>query len=146
MSSDLRVSRQPHVHETHHCHLKEKSNLDVLINIIEKISAVALGAFSFYTNWQLFLPFFFVGVCIGIYDHTKNKGSCSEHHSTSSCAHGLLEQLTGAKLPSIISLVANIGVTVCHIDHHDTVFVPIAGVSVGNWIGKTAAYLWDSCL
>lgn len=111
-----------------------------MINIIEKISAIALGAFSLYTNRQLFVPFFLAGVCIGIYSYTKDKKSCHKYHPVSSCAHGLLEELTGVKLPSIISTIANIAVTVCHIDHHATVFVPIVGVSLGNWIGKTASH------
>ncbi len=138
MSSDLRVPNQVHASEACHNH-GEQSQPDTLTSLIEKISTVALGAFSFYTNWQLFVPFFFIGICIGIYTHITDKESCSPHHPVSSCAHSLLEQLTGVKLPPTISLLANIGVTVCHIDHHDTVFVPIVGVSLGNWIGKTAA-------
>ncbi len=143
MSSDLNISHRHtdvHVHRENNCHSKEKSNFDLLINVIEKISAIALGAFSLYTNWQLFVPFFFVGTCVGIYSYIQDKKSCHEHNPASSCAHGLLEQLTGVKLPPIISLVANIAVTVCHIDHHATVFVPVIGVSLGNWIGKTASH------
>ncbi|GAB4226604.1 MAG: hypothetical protein Tsb0021_02760 [Chlamydiales bacterium] len=138
MHRDLNVFDK-HIETHYHFDHREQSNFDPLINIIEKISAIALGALSFYINRQLFVPFFFVGVCIGIYGHIKDKNTCSGHPPVSSCAHGLLEQLTGVKLPPVITLIANISVTVCHIDHHATVFVPIIGISLGNWIGKTAA-------
>lgn len=128
---------------TEGCHQKEKSKFDILINVIEKISAIALGVFSAYVNWKLFVPYFFVGVCIGIYSYTQDNASCSRPHPVSSCAHGLLEQLTGVKLPPVISLVANIAITVCHIDHHSTVFVPIIGISLGAWLGKTASHYGD---
>jgi len=116
-----------------------RSDLAEFISVAEKVSAVALGAFSFYTSWQLFVPFFFVGACIGIYSDIKD-GKSRDSHPVSSCAHGFLEQLTGVQLPSMLSLVANIAVTVCHIEHHVAVFVPIIGVSLGNWIGKTMSH------
>lgn len=136
---------QTHVHsKVEGCHHpKEKSTYDLLINVIEKISAIALGVFSAYVSWELFVPFFFVGVCIGVYSYTQDKASCAHAGQASSCAHGLLEKLTGVKLPPLISLAANIAVTVCHIDHHATVFVPVIGISLGAWAGKTAAQYGD---
>lgn len=125
------------------CYHQEKTKFDFLINVIEKISAIALGIFSAYVNLELFVPFFFAGVCIGVYSYIQDRTLCNQGHLSSSCAHGLLEQLTGVKLPPVISLAANIAVTVCHIDHHATVFVPIIGVSIGAWIGKTVSYYGD---
>ncbi len=122
------------------CPLKKEPPFDVLMNVIEKISAVALGVFSAYTCLELFVPAFFFGVCVGIYSYIQDEKSCNHGHSGSSCAQGLLEQLTGVKLPRTVSLAANIAVTVCHIDHHATVFVPVTGVSLGAWVGKMASH------
>jgi hypothetical protein len=136
----------PHVHshsKTEFCHQKSEK-CHFLINLTEKISAIALGIFSAYTNLKLFVPFFLAGVAIGIYSYNQDKDPCKKTHPTSSCAHGLIEQLTGVKLPRVVSLIANIAVTVCHIDHHATVFVPVVGVSLGAWIGKLGAQLGDN--
>ncbi len=116
-----------------------KSRTDLLMSAIEKVSALALGIFSAYVSLELFVPFFIASISIGIYSYMNDKQSCEHNHAGSSCAHGLLEQLTGVKLPPIISLAANIAVTVCHIDHHAIVFVPIIASSLGAWLGKTAS-------
>lgn len=133
----MNIGENNNVHGTHHCHGEEPQ---VWVRIIEKVSAVALGAFSLYTSWQLFVPFFVAGVCMGVYSYSKNGESCHDNHSVSSCAHGLLEELTGVKLPRVVTAVIGIAVTVCHIDHHATVFVPVVGVSLGNWIGSRASH------
>lgn len=122
------------------CQHKKKSKFDLFMGVLEKISAVALGAFSAYVSWKLFVPFFFAGVAIGIYSYLRDKNSCQHSHPVSSCAHGFLEQLTGVKLPAPISLAANVAVTICHIDHHGIVFVPIVGISLGAWVGKAASH------
>lgn len=118
--------------------LKEKSKIDFAIDTIEKMSAVALGVFSLYTRWQLFIPFFVFGVCLGAFTQVKGEAVHHVHHS-SSCVRGLIEDLTGAKLPRILSTIAGVAVTLCHIDHHADVFVPIIGTSLGNWMGKTVS-------
>lgn len=119
---------------------KAKSKFNKLINILEKISAVALGAFSAYVNWKLFVPFFFAGVCIGIYNYAQETKSSDHVHAGSSCVHGVIEQLTGVKLPPIVSLAANVALTLDHIDHHSSVFVPIVGISLGAWVGNAASH------
>ncbi|HRD56380.1 MAG TPA: hypothetical protein PLC42_08300 [Parachlamydiaceae bacterium] len=121
------------------CHHKTSSVYEKVFEVLEKVSALALGIFSAYVSWKLFLPSFFAGISIGIYLYLKDKDSCLAKHASSSCANGLLEQLTGVKLPSAVSLAANLAVTVCHIDHHANVFVPVIGVSVGAWLGKSLA-------
>lgn len=146
MSSD--ISTNPRLldnhtdHKIHSCHKEEKTKIDCVISVLEKISAVALGIFSAYVDLKLFIPFFFAGVCIGIYSYVQDSKTCHSH-PVSACAHGLLEQLTGTKLPPLVSLIANLAVTVCHIDHHAVVFVPIIGISLGNWLGKTASSCGD---
>jgi len=109
------------------------------MKVLEKVSAIALGVFSAYVSKQLFIPAFIAGIGIGIYSYVQEKQS--EHaHSSSSCAQGLLEQLTGVKLPPVVSLATNLGATVCHIEHHSSVFVPIIALSLGAWVGKTASH------
>jgi len=139
MTNSHNVAHRHDSLSVHTCQYKEKPKFDFLVSAVEKISAVALGVFSTYVNSKLFAPFFFVGMCIGVYSYIEDKKSCQQTHPVSSCAHGLLEQLTGVKLPPIVSLVANLAVTVCHIEHHQAVFVPITGISLGSWVGKTAA-------
>lgn len=129
-----------HSHGVDTCHQKEKTTFDVLINALEKISAVALGVFSCYVNWKLFVPYFFIGMTIGVYSYLQNKKSSDHIHAASSCANGLVEQLTGVKLPPVVSLAANLAVTVCHIDHHAVVFVPVIGISLGAWIGMSTCH------
>lgn len=121
---------------------KKKSNYHKVMGALEKISAIALGALSAYINWQLYVPFFAVGVAIGIYSYFKDKKACPLRRPGSSCTQGLLEQLTGVKLPAPVGLAVNIAVTVCHLDHHSSVFVPIVGVSLGAWAGKCMAPLF----
>lgn len=139
----MSIHNVTHAHSPSCSHQQVQSQFDVFIHIVEKISAVALGVFSAYICLELFVPYFFAGVCIGIYSYIQNEKACDHAHAGSSCAYGLLEQLTGVKLPRIVSLIANVAVTVCHIDHHATVFVPITGVSLGAWLGKTASHYGD---
>jgi len=126
---------------THSCNgAKKNSKMDLFLNIIEKTSAIALGIFSAYISWQLFVPFFFAGVCIGIYGNRQNENSCHNSASASSCAQGLLEQLTGVKLPRIVSIATNLAITICHIEHHSVVFVPVIAISLGAWAGNMQAH------
>jgi hypothetical protein len=104
---------------------------------LEKASAIALGIFSAYTNLKLFIPVFLLGISLGIYNYFEGINKHTHSSSTSSCSQGFMEQLTGIKLPAPLSLIANIAITVCHIDHHDTVFVPIVAASIGAWTGQS---------
>ncbi|MCE5294023.1 MAG: hypothetical protein LLF94_05360 [Chlamydiales bacterium] len=126
-----------HVH-SHACQHHTPSTYDTAITGFEKVSAVALGVFSAYVNAKRFIPFFALGLAIGVYSALQDPNGVPQNISSSSCAHGLIEQLTQVKLPRMVALIANIAVTICHIDHHDTVFVPITAISLGNWAGKIA--------
>jgi hypothetical protein len=115
---------------------------DRLFYLLEKVSAVALGVFSAFISMELFLTYFLVGSAIGIYQYFYTDAAARlANQRTSTCSQGLLEQLTGAKLPPLASLVANLAVTWCHIQHHTAIFVPIVGVSLGAWTGQTIGHL-----
>lgn len=115
---------------------------DRLFRILEKVSAAALGVFSAYASFEMFVPFFLLGIAIG-FDQSfyteDNERTASQR--TVSCSQGLLEQLTGAKLPPLVSLISNLAITWCHIDHHTSVFVPVIGVGLGAWIGQNTPRL-----
>jgi hypothetical protein len=116
---------------------------DKLFYLLEKVSAVALGCFAAKMSMNLFLGYFLIGTAIGLYQYFYT--DVAERISktrTSSCSQGLLEQLTGAKLPPLVSLAANLAVTWYHVQHHSVVFVPIVGVSLGAWAGQTAGDLY----
>lgn len=128
------------------CHPhRHESMSDRVLYILEKVTAVALGVFCAYASMELFLPFFFVGMAVGLYQHISAQGEAGGPTGTASCSQGFLEQLTGVRLPRFVSLIANVGVTWCHIDHHTTIFVPIVGVSLGAWIGQATGRLGSSC-
>lgn len=99
---------------------------------IEKVSAVALGALAAYSNFPLFLLAAGFGCWIGI-SHPSPAPTCR----SVSCSQGLLEQLTGVRLPAVISLACNIAMTGMHITHHAEIVVPIVAVALGAWAGKT---------
>ncbi len=124
-------------------HPHSSSIFSTFITVLEKISAVALGVFAAYTNLELFLPFFLFGVAVGIYNYFAQVDSCHKGHSVSSCSLGSIEQLTGVKLPPLLSLAATVGALVCHIDHHDTIFVPIVATSLGAWAGTLISEAGD---
>jgi len=133
------------VHSHHHgcCHAQAPtaSISERLFQILEKVSAVALGIFCAYASMELFIPFFLAGMAIGLYQHFSSTPEQKDAARISSCAQGFLEQLTGVKLPPLISLITNLAITWCHIDHHTTIFVPVVGVSLGAWAGQAAGKL-----
>ena len=87
-----------HINDIHHHEDHHPSESGTFLSVLEKISAVALGAFAAYTNLELFVPFFLFGVAVGIYDKFVNQDQCQSGHSASCCL-GFLEKLTGARLP-----------------------------------------------
>lgn len=124
-----------------HVHPHHKPVSERLFVLLEKVSAVALGAFAAYASFELFLTFFLTGTAVGIYQYITTGPREETGHGGSTCSQGFLEQLTGVKLPPLISLGANLAITWCHIDHHTSVFVPIIGLGIGAWAGQTGASL-----
>ncbi len=115
---------------------------DQLFYLLEKVSAVALGVIAAQVSIALFLSYFLLGTAIGLYQYFyTNAAERIAKNRASTCSQGLLEQLTGAKLPPLASLAANLAVTWCHIQHHSAIFVPIIGVSLGAWAGQTVGDL-----
>lgn len=123
------------------CQIRPRESFyDQMFYILEKVSAVALGVFSAYVSYDLFLAFFILGTAVGAYQYFySDDNDRIARHKASSCSQSLLEQLTGAKLPPLASLLANLGITWCHIDHHTRIFVPIVGFSLGVWTGQSGA-------
>jgi hypothetical protein len=137
------VETSPHCHHAAHCCSPKtpmEQNMETLLHMLEKVSLVALGALSFYTNWQLFLPFFLVGGAIGIYSAMQEKTWTQLSQAAASCTQGVLEQVTGIKLPPIVSLLSNVAITACHVAHHGMVFVPVVAVSIGAYAGKVITH------
>jgi hypothetical protein len=142
MSSSMSAAvlhRNIHAPDAHHCHDCREPESSTFLEVLGKVCMVALTAFAAWTNFLYFVPFFLLGIGIGIYNHFHESPANAQGRLVSPCSQGFLEQLSGVRLPALVALVANVATTVCHIDHHDTVFVPIVGVSVGAWAGKMAA-------
>lgn len=132
-----------------------------IFHVLEKISLVALSVIAAYTSPKLFFPFFGTGIVLGTclywnkriswpcnpekscshekqtcaHDDHENP-TCSTEHGSGGCSQGFMEQLTGVQLPAPLKLGVNIAVTVGHIDHHSTIFVPIIGLNAGICIGS----------
>lgn len=117
----------------------QDKNMDLFLNVLEKVSLVALSALSLYTSWQLFLPFFAAGAALGVYYHFQQGYKAAR--MAPSCTQGVLEQISGIKLPPAAALVANVAITAAHTLHHATVFVPLVAVSAGGYAGKAVCDL-----
>ena len=98
---------------------------------IEQVTAVALAVFAYLVDAVLFVPFFLVGSAIGFYQAVTSNDSERDHSARMGCSRGLMEQLTGIKLPRLVSLATDVAVMWCHIDHHSTVFVPMIALYSG---------------
>lgn len=125
----MHVERTEHAIATEHCHHIEEPHIDV----IKKIAAVALIAFSAQTSFYLFMGSFAAGIAIGLYQRML-KEKCVDITPISSCVHSFLEQATGAKLPEVISLLGTAGLTAHHIEHCPEVGVPLSGLIAGIWL------------
>lgn len=111
------------------------------LKVLEKVCAIALGAFAALLSLKLFVPFFLIGVGIGAYDYFKGDRTAHHHHdhahAASGCSYGLVEQLTGVRLPVVVSLIANMAMTLAHMEHHVEVFVPVIATTLGAWAGES---------
>jgi hypothetical protein len=130
----------PHTHCCHE-HVHQPSISEQVFKILEKVSAIALGIFAAYASMELFLSFLLLGTAVGLYQHFSSTSNQANSSAGTGCSQGFLEQLTGVKLPPLISLGANLAVTWCHIDHHTDVFVPIIALSLGAWAGQSLGSL-----
>jgi hypothetical protein len=144
MSSNIPLEFCPlkiNCHEASHClHYNKDDLMDTLFRITEKVTVFALGLFAYMTSPLLFSASFAIGVLIGLFTHV-NSNNCHLHKHTSegSCSHGFIESRLGIKLPESFALLAGAAVVAEHIDHHASIFVPIAGLTFGIWAGNLIA-------
>lgn len=118
------------------------SNIKKIAPTVEKVGALAfalLGAFSAHTSPKNFTAFFILGTALGINSYLNNKDSKEKthKHGSSACVDGFFNEISGVKLPASALIVANFFITLCHIDHHANVYVPVAGIYCGAFAGKT---------
>lgn len=120
-----------------------KSNIaGPILSIVAKVSVVALAVLSIITDRALFYPYFAVGLMIGAYIRCSSDGSGDRVMRTENIAFsGLIENITGVRLPPLLCLGINVSSYVCHIDHHPGLFIPATGLAVGAWIGDCAVGL-----
>ncbi len=130
------VHNHHHHHECCNEHVHQPSLSDQVFKMLEKVSAIALGVFAAMADMGLFTSFFTAGVAMGLYQYLSSTHREAAAPSGSGCSQGFLEQLTGIKLPPLISLGANMAITWCHIDHHTSIFVPVIGLTLGDWAGQ----------
>lgn len=115
---------------------------EFFVAALEKLSVLALAIFAGYTNWKLFVPFFAVGVGMGLHSHMKDK-SLGKTYTASSCSQSFIEGVTGVKLPRIASLAGNVGVAYMHAKYHAPYIVWLIALAVGAAVGKALGYLYD---
>ncbi|HEV8052258.1 MAG TPA: hypothetical protein VGP47_07175 [Parachlamydiaceae bacterium] len=125
-------------------HKHKENPMDKALSIAKKVCAVALGVLAAYTAPWLFVPSFAFGAIVGVFTH-KVPVHNSHHHKGGGCSHGFIEDAAEVKLPETLSLIANAAVMAVHIDHHDNVFVPIVGLTLGIWAGNLAAPALNHC-
>ena len=126
-----------HQHEQYH---HERYQTSKLMNVIEKISMAALAVFSACILPELFMVSALAGMAFGTYRYYTTPPEKRLDPAGSVCSQGFLEHLTGVRLPAALSLIANVAITVCHIEHHAPVFVPLVGLSIGAWAGMQTAH------
>lgn len=136
----VETPKKTEVEACHHpskaCHKAATPNRD-LINIMNQVTRIALAIIAVMTSATLFFPVFFIGMALGWYHHHYSP-SVEQGHGPEilGCGQGFMESMADMHFPAEISLLANLGVTICHIDHHPLVFVPYAALAVGMWAGQ----------
>ncbi len=113
-----------------------------LMEVLEKISLIALGIFGAYTCPKLFFPTCGVGIALGIFlqwRRASNGGDTRKCEGSIGCSQGTFEDMTGYKLPAPVGIGINIAILTVHMGHHHLLYGGvIAGLNVGVWIGGTA--------
>lgn len=132
------VSLENHPHATccdniPHLHLKT-STKDKIWQIVEKVSLLAIGVFAAITLPKIFAITFCASIILGLIDKSIEK---TDHKHQATCSHSFLEQLTGVRLPAPLGFASNVAVLLAHMEHHAPVFVPLVGMTLGLWVGKS---------
>lgn len=118
------------------CRRTSYHNTFSYLRLAEQASVAGLAALAAYTNFSLFAPFLLLGTAIGIHQHRYGEQEAVNNRNGVSCSQGFLEQLTRVKLPPLASLGVNLAITLCHLEHHSRIFVPIIGLSIGAQLGQ----------
>lgn len=113
---------------------ESKYSASDLTYYLDVITRIALGIIAAITSLELFVPSFVIGIGVGFYHH--HNSDHHHHHHRIGCGQGFMEWMAEMHFPNELSLLANLGVTICHIDHHPVVFVPYCAVALGMWIGQ----------
>jgi hypothetical protein len=120
-----------------------QSNTELLNRTAVKIGILAVGIFSAYTNYRLFVPWFCGGVLIGGYnkyfeEKVSNSSEENDNNNNRSSGYstGWLETGLGIKVPTLLALGIIVAKTIEHIDHHPRVDVPATSLILGYWLGQ----------
>ena len=119
---------------------KPPTAYESMMELLNIVTRVALGILAAKAAPALFAPCVLVGVAWGL-NYSVQYG---DHHShaaihPSGCGQGFMESVAGMHFPPELTVIANLGITLCHLDHHPAVFVPYCAVAVGMWMGQQAA-------
>lgn len=131
------------------CHKNEEvhswcqgETAQTLIKILEKVSLVALVVIAFYMEPELCGYFAAGGFALGVAMYWRKPIDWKKEREAVGCSQGLMEQLTGTKLPPPTGLIANVAITYAHlVDHHCShIFGPIVAFSAGIFAGRVAGH------
>lgn len=122
------------------CGTKVPTAYESMMDLMNIITRVVLGILAAKTSPALFIPCMALGVFWGV-SHTMAHGNVHSHHAIhpSGCGQGFMESVAGMHFPMELTVLANLGITICHLDHHPEVFVPYCAVAVGMWTGQLIA-------
>lgn len=112
-----------------------------VLRVLEQLTLIGLAIYAGYTNPKLFLPFFGIGIALGVYLHRQRGQECAGggDGNGAMCAGGFLSDLTRVKLPPPVPLLINAAMMWDHIAHHSKIFVPIVALNAGVWVGNLMA-------
>lgn len=141
------VHAHVHAHGHAHCHADQSQDVAFpkLMAVMSKVSLVGLAVLAACTAMPLFAPAFVAGALYGLYDGCSNAHQPSKEASFSGCSQGFWQDLTGVAFPAPVALLAGVASAAVHIDHHASVFVPLAGFAAGLWCGHGCAPAVSLC-
>ncbi len=106
------------------------------MNVLEKISLIALVIISFVVEPEITGYSALAGFGIGLYFFWGKEIKPQPKKPANACTQATMEQLTGTKLPPPIALGFNVLVLYIHVEHHPGPFACIVGASAGFYAAK----------
>jgi len=119
---------------------KPPTEYESMMELLNIVTRLVLGILAAKTAPALFIPCAVAGVVWGLshaVQHGHHHGGSAIHPS--GCGQGFMESVAGMHFPPELTVIANLGITLCHLDHHPEVFVPYCAVAVGMWTGQLIA-------